>query len=86
MKTLIEKSISIYGMGHPDVKTVFNLNTIPTLPTNATEEENRKVLSDIRYKSLTTISGRKLTVWFKYMENEIETQDKVQVTIPKIIL
>jgi hypothetical protein len=70
MKTLIENSIEIYGMGHPDTKTVFNIE----------KEEDR---NHLRFKSLTTISGRKLTVWFKYLENDVETQDKLQMTIVK---
>jgi uncharacterized membrane protein YvbJ len=70
MKTLIEKSIEIYGMGHPDTKTVFNIE----------KEEER---NHLRFKSLTTISGRKLTVWFKYSENDVEIKDKLQMTIVK---
>ena len=69
-KTLIEKSIEIYGMGHPETKTVFNI-----------EKEEDKM--HMRFKSLTTISGRKLTVWFKYSENGTETLDKVATTIVK---
>lgn len=69
MKTLIEKSIEIYGIGHPDTKTIFTLE----------KEEDKK---DMRYKSLATISGRKLTVWFKYSEDDKEVQDKVSVSIP----
>lgn len=91
MKTLIKKSIQIYGMGHPEVKTVFQLNEIAPLPEDATEEqktevkkqeaENEQIKNDIRFKSLTTISGRKLTAWFK-----VEGEDKemsVQMVIPK---
>jgi hypothetical protein len=70
MKTLIEKSIEIYGMGHPQTKTVFNIE----------KEIERK---DLRFKSLTTISGRKLTVWFKYTENDIESNDKLPMTVIK---
>jgi hypothetical protein len=70
MKTLIEKSIEIYGMGHPQTKTVFNIE----------KEEDR---NHMRFKSLTTISGRKLTVWFKYSENDVEIKDKLQMTIVK---
>ena len=66
MKTLIEKSIEIYGMGHPETKTVFN-----------TEDRNH-----MRFKSLETIAGRKLTVWFKYEEDGREVQDKLQMIIP----
>jgi hypothetical protein len=70
MKTLIEKSIEIYGMGHPDTKTVFNIE----------KEEER---NHMRFKSLTTISGRKLSVHFKYSEGANEIQDKLQLVIPK---
>jgi hypothetical protein len=70
MKTLIENSIKIFGMGHPQTKTVFNIE----------KEIERK---DLRFKSLTTISGRKLTVWFKYTENDIESNDKLPMTIIK---
>lgn len=93
MKTLVEKSIEIYGIGHPETKTVFNLNTIPTLAEDATEEqkkevaekqmENEKISRDMRFTSLTKIAGRKLTVWFKYSEDGKEVQDKVQMTIPR---
>ena len=93
MKALVEKSIEIYGMGHPEVKTVFHLNTIPVLTEEATEEqkkevkekqsENEKISKDMRFTSLTKISGRKLTVGFKYSEDGKEVQDKLQMTIVK---
>ena len=70
MKTLIENSIKIFGMGHPDTKTVFNIE----------KEEER---NHLRFKSLTTISGRKLTVSFKYTEDGVEAQDKLQMTVIK---
>jgi hypothetical protein len=70
MKTLIEKSIEIYGMGHPNTKTVFNIE----------KEEDR---NHMRFKSLTTISGRKLSIHFKYTENDTEIQDRLQMTIIK---
>jgi hypothetical protein len=69
MKTLIENTIEIHGMGHPETKTVFNIE----------KEEDR---SHMRFKSLTTISGRKLTVHFKYTEGEEKSSDKLQLTIP----
>lgn len=69
MKTLIEKSIEIYGMGHPDTKTVFNI-----------EKEEDK--NNMRFKPLSSISGRNLTVWFKYSENDKEVADKVFMSIP----
>jgi hypothetical protein len=93
MKTLVEKSIEIHGMGHSEVKTVFHLNTIPVLTEEATEEqkkqvkemefENLKISKDMRFTSLTKISGRKLSVWFKYSEDGKEVQDKLQMTIVK---
>lgn len=85
MKTLIQKSIEIYGMGHPDTKTIFHLNEVnpPNELTKKQEIENEKILKDIRFKSLTTISGRKLTVWFKYLENEKEVEDRIQLIIIK---
>ena len=70
MKTLIENSIEIFGMGHPDTKTIFNIE----------KEEDR---NHLRFKSLTTISGRKLSVHFKYTEDGVEAQDKLQMTIVK---
>jgi len=51
-------------------KTTFNI-----------EKEDEK--KDYNYKSLTEISGRKLTVFFKYKEEEKEVQDKIQLQIIK---
>jgi hypothetical protein len=70
MKTLIEKSIEIKGIGVLNPKTIFNI-----------ENENEK--KHFKYKSLTNISGRKLSIHFKYTENDIEVQDKLQMTIIK---
>ncbi len=92
IKTLIEKSIVINGIGHPDTKTIFHLNEIPVLVEDATQEqkeevaklesENEKILSDIRFKSLATISGRKLSIDYKYSEEEKENSGRVQLAIP----
>ena len=68
-KTLIEKSITINGMGRPDLKTIFTIE----------KEEDKK---DMLYRTLDKISGRKLTIDFKYMENEVEMASKVQMAIP----
>ena len=57
-------------MGHPNTKTIFNIE----------KEEDR---NHMRFKSLTTISGRKLSVHFKYSEDDKEVQDKLQMTIVK---
>ena len=43
MKTLVEKSIKITGVPKLNTKTVFNLNQIPTLLEDATEEQKRNV-------------------------------------------
>jgi hypothetical protein len=70
MKQLIENTIQIYGMGHPDIKTVFNIE----------KEEDKE---NIRFRKLTTISGRKLTVWFSFLENDVLTEEEsIKLTIP----
>lgn len=71
MKTLIEKTIVIKGIGHPETKTVFNI-------------ENESERNHIRFKSLVTIAGRKLTVEFNYEEGGIEKSDKIQLSIPRL--
>lgn len=68
MKTLIEKSIRIGGIGHPETKTVFGI-------------ENESERNHPRFKQLTAISGRKLSVFFKYEENGVENSDKLQLSI-----
>lgn len=69
MKTLIEKSIVIRGIGSPQNKTIFNI-------------ENESERNLIEFKSLASIAGRKLTVEFKYEEDGTEKSDKLQMTIP----
>lgn len=74
-------------------KTIFNLNIIPSLDENSTEEEkrdamekqfqNQRILKDLNYKSLIKISGRKLTVNFSYLEGNNKFEDKLQMTIIK---
>jgi len=70
MKTLIEKSIKIGGIGPYEPKTIFTI-----------EKEQEK--KDYKYKSLTTISGRKLSVFFDYTENEQKVSDRLQLVIIK---
>lgn len=70
MKTLIEKSIVVRGIGRPATKTVFSID-------NESERE------DPLFKSLTAISGRTLSVWFKFTENGEEKSDRLQLTIIK---
>jgi hypothetical protein len=69
-KELIENSIKIYGIGHSDTKTVFNIE----------KEYDRK---HFMFKSLTSISGRILTVSFKYKEGEEEGSSKLPMVIIK---
>lgn len=71
MKTLIEKSIVIRGIGHPETKTVFNI-------------KNESERNHMRFKPLTAIAGRKLTIEFRYEEGGSEKSDKVQVSIPRV--
>jgi hypothetical protein len=71
MQTLIERTIQIGGMGHPDTITVFNL----------TKPEQR---NHLRFKSLETICNRKITVWFDTKdENDIvEKEQFIKLQIP----
>jgi len=69
MKTLIENTIEIYGMGHPEVKTVFNI-------------KNDEEINHPLFTPLSRISGRLLTIWFKYTENNLTTDDKLRMQIP----
>jgi hypothetical protein len=70
MKNLIENTIYFRGIGHPDTKTVFNI-------------ENEEERNHLRFKPLTKIRGRKLLVVFKYEENSSEVLDKLQLSIPR---
>jgi hypothetical protein len=93
MKTLIEKSIKITGVPKSDVKTLFDLNQIPTLSQDVTEEqkkevrekeiENQKILKDRSFISLTEIKGRRLVIEFEWQEGEVKTKDKVLLYIPR---
>lgn len=67
---LIENSIEIGGIGHPNTKTIFTV-----------EEHDEKKYPF--YKSLDRFCGVKKLVWFKYIDNEIEKEDKVFVVFPK---
>jgi len=93
MKTLVEKSIKITGVPKLNAKTLFDLNQIPILAEDATEEqkkevkekesENKKITFDREFISLTIISGRKLVVQFEFEEEGVKTKDKVLISIPK---
>lgn len=93
MKTLIEKSIKITGVPKSNVKTIFDLNQIPTLSQDATEEqkgearekeeENQKILKDRSFISLTEIKGRRLVIEFEWQEGEVKTKDRVLLYIPR---
>lgn len=92
MKTLIEKSIKIIGVPKLNTKTVFNLNQIPTLLEDATEEqkrdvrekelENKRIINDRNFISLTEIKGRRLIIEFE-LEDEITTKHRVLLYIPR---
>lgn len=70
MTSVVENSIQIYGMGHPDTITVFNMKS----------EEDRK---HFRFKNLTSIINRKLTIWFD-TENDgvVKKENFLKMTIP----
>ena len=70
MKTLIEKSIEIGGLGPGNLKTVFTAESqFDKLP--------------YKYKSLVHISGRKLSIDFKYEEDGSKKDGRLQLTIIK---
>lgn len=53
MKNLVQKSIKLKGIGHPDTKTIFDI----------TDEKEKQ---DFRYKSLETWKNRQMSLLFKY--------------------
>ena len=71
MKTLIESSIEIYGMGHPDIKHVFNI----------TKEDER---NDKNFKNLEKLIGRTLTFRYKYTESNITGDGRILLTISEL--
>jgi len=93
MKTLIEKSIKITGISKSNAKTIFDLNQIPTLAQDATEEQKRevrekeqeyqKILKDRCFTSLIDNNGRRLVIEFEWEEGGVKTKDKVLLYIPK---
>jgi hypothetical protein len=93
MKTLIEKSIKITGIPKPNPKTIFNLNEIPVLSEDSTQEEkvviknleieNQKIMNDVGFVSLSIISGRKLVVEFEWGEDGVKTLGRTLIQIPK---
>ncbi len=68
-RTLIEKSIVINGIGRSDAKTIFTI-----------EKEEEKM--DRLYRSLDKISGRTLSVFYKYLEEEVESKGMLKVQVP----
>jgi hypothetical protein len=93
MKTLIEKSIKITGVPKLNAKTIFNLNQISTLSEDATEEqkrgvrekelENKRIINDRSFISLTEIKGRRLVIEFESEEDGVTIKDKVLLYIPR---
>lgn len=64
MKNLVEKSIKLKGIGHPDTKTIFDI----------TDEKEKK---DFRYKSLETWTNRQMSLTFKYtVDSELKEYDQ----------
>lgn len=92
MKELVQNTIEFYGMGHPDIKTIFHMKDA-TLPTDPTEQQrleynnnhayNQSLLNNPKFKSLTTIAGRRLSAFFKYKENGVEKEGRVQMQVIK---
>lgn len=70
MKTIIENTIEIAGIGHPDTKTIFTV-----------KETDPKTYPF--YKSLDRFCGTKKTIWFKYLDNDVEKESKITLVIPK---
>ena len=65
MKNIIESSVIIKGIGPFESLTIFN-STDTTNP---------------RYVDISKISGRKLSVYFKYTEGEDVTEKQAQVRL-----
>lgn len=65
MKNIIESSVIIKGIGPFESLTIFN-STDTTNP---------------RYVDISKISGRKLSVYFKYTEGEDLTEKEAQVRL-----
>lgn len=53
MKNLVEKSIKLMGIGHPDTKTIFDI-------------QDEKEKQNFRYKSLDAWTNRQMSLTFKY--------------------
>ena len=68
MKTLIESSIRFRGVGHPETKTVFSI-------------ENESERTDRRFKSLTSIQGRRLVATFDYEEGDTKKKGYLLLTV-----
>lgn len=94
MKTLIESSIKLKGIGPQDTKTVFDLILPNVLPENPTPEELEKYTKDKyyndtinqngEYKALTSIVKRKILISFDFIENDIVSNFKVMYIIPEL--
>jgi hypothetical protein len=68
-KQIIEKSIKINGLGYLKSKTIFNI-----------EDELEKL--DLEYQDLKGLNGRKITIFFTYLDETEEKSDRVQMSIP----
>ena len=67
-KALVDGSINVRGIGTSDIKTIFNI----------TDESER---NDRRFRNLTMISGRTLSIEFDYTEGEVKKSDRLSLKI-----
>jgi len=73
MKKLIEESIKVLGIGHPDTITVFNIQS----------EEDR---NHPMFKNLELFKNRKLSILFDYEEDDkLVKQQHIRIIVPNEI-
>jgi hypothetical protein len=69
MKTLIEKTIKVRGIGNPSKKTIFTIDG----------EYQRNTLE---YYNIEKISGRKLSVEYSFTNDSTKESSFIQLVIP----
>lgn len=91
MKKLVENSIKISGIGPRETKTEFDLLNTKLGDSPSPEEViiiegnkkiNESILNDIRYKSLSRLSGRLIAIFFSFEENGEIFKDRLQLKLP----
>jgi len=70
MKTLIIESIRLHGIGHTDVKTIFNI-------TSDIEKKHPK------YKYLSDIAGKTTYITFSYLEKNNVMENEIVIKLKK---